>query len=523
MFLKNPSVKFLGSSTLRNSTASPGRISLPRTAPTMKESKLHDEKRLQLMSILDRENTKSRMDRIGNVTVQKLAAKFGRDQTPIITFFVEDFLSTNETIEPEDLSIIEKEIRNAISAKAEAEFKSSTKLNAEVAYKSEAESFRETSSLPRMEKPPPGSEWLTIMTYNSYLAEERERLEREKVRNNKIQFKRDLDEHISKAKVAQGNSKMDDAKYAELIKKDIERYHEEERLKTIMIKKKYHDELEQQKQQIRDHQKRLDAEREVLRLEEEKNLRIAQEMLAKENETLQQLKKREAEMRVIVMRENDENNRIHELQRQRIAEEDRRLMQEYSAKLDRELADRENAFQKKMQDMAAHGSKFENEGAGKAMREERLREEKLLLREQKRKEELDAAREKQKLDERMGRTRAAMLENTRQLEQKKKIAEYERDQDLQLREKFKNDVEAYHKSVIDERNEDKKKRLQYREVLLKQADEFAKVDRNLVGISEKERELNKPILKKMTEDPLLLSRIMHRVRIGKASGADGKP
>lgn len=60
-------------------------------------------------------------------------------------------------------------------------------------------------------------------------------------------------------------------------------------------------------------------------------------------------------------------------------------------------------------------------------------------------------------------------------------------------------------------------------MLLKQADEFAKVDRNLVGISEKERELNKPILKKMTEDPLLLSRIMHRVRIGKASGADGKP
>lgn len=85
------------------------------------------------------------------------------------------------------------------------------------------------------------------------------------------------------------------------------------------------------------------------------------------------------------------------------------------------------------------------------MREERLREEKLLLREQKRKEELDAAREKQKLDERMGRTRAAMMENTRQLEQKKKIADYERDQDLQLREKFKNDVEAYQKSVIDER------------------------------------------------------------------------
>ena len=82
-----------------------------------------------------------------------------------------------------------------------------------------------------------------------------------------------------------------------------------------------------------------------------------------------------------------------------------------------------------------------------------MREEQLLLREQKRKEELDVAREKQKLDERMNRTRAAMMENARQLEQKKKFAEVEREQGMQLREKFKNDVEAYQKSVVDERLE----------------------------------------------------------------------
>ena len=82
-----------------------------------------------------------------------------------------------------------------------------------------------------------------------------------------------------------------------------------------------------------------------------------------------------------------------------------------------------------------------------------MREEQLLLREQKRKEELDVAREKQKLDERMNRTRAAMMENARQLEQKKKISEVEREQGIQLREKFKNDVEAYQQSVIDERLE----------------------------------------------------------------------
>ena len=85
------------------------------------------------------------------------------------------------------------------------------------------------------------------------------------------------------------------------------------------------------------------------------------------------------------------------------------------------------------------------------MREERLREEQQLLREQKRKEELDAAREKQKQDERIQRTKLAMLENTRQLEQKKKLAEEEKEQGLYLREKFKNDVEAYQKSVQDDR------------------------------------------------------------------------
>jgi len=75
----------------------------------------------------------------------------------------------------------------------------------------------------------------------------------------------------------------------------------------------------------------------------------------------------------------------------------------------------------------------------------------MLLREQRRKEELDAAKEKQKQDERIRRTKAAMEENTRQMEQKKKQAEQEKDQGIVLREKFRNDVEVYKKSVEEER------------------------------------------------------------------------
>jgi len=205
------------------------------------------------------------------------------------------------------------------------------------------------------------------MTYNSHLAEERERIEKEKLRNDKLQFKKSLDDHITKSKLEQINSKLDDMKFGESIKKDIEKYHDEEKIKLATMKKKYHDELELQKQQILDHQMRLEAERDALRQVEQKNLRIAEEILAKENRELTQAKKREQEMRARVLRENEENNRLHELQKLREAEEDRRLMEEYSAKLDRELAQREGAFQKKLQDMAAHGTKFETEGAGKVL------------------------------------------------------------------------------------------------------------------------------------------------------------
>ena len=163
----------------------------------------------------------------------------------------------------------------------------------------------------------------------------------------------------------------------------------------------------------------------------------------------------------------------------------------------------------------------------------------MLLREQRRKEELDAAKEKQKQDERIRRTKAAMEENTRQMEQKKKQAEQEKDQGIVLREKFRNDVEVYKKSVEEERyalvvnintksdifinrRDDKMKRLQYREVLQKQAEEIAKVDRNLTGITEKEKELNRSILAKVSEDPLMMSRVLHRIRIGKVGESSGK-
>ena len=50
---------------------------------------------------------------------------YWRKNVPVIEFYVEEFLTVNETITADDLSLLEREITNAINAKNEGDMKSS--------------------------------------------------------------------------------------------------------------------------------------------------------------------------------------------------------------------------------------------------------------------------------------------------------------------------------------------------------------------------------------------------------------
>jgi hypothetical protein len=366
-------------------------------------------------------------------------------------------------------------------------------------------------------KTPPGAEWMAIMTYNSLAAEEKEKRAKEKLLSEKIQFKKSLDEQINKAKHSKSSEKIDDKKFAERIYKDVEQFHTEEQQKLMMSRKRYQDELELQKLQIVENKQRQLAERDELKRIEELNIVIAKERLAKEAEKVRLQKEKEAELRRFVERENEENNRLHELEKQRAAEEDQRLMKEYAAKLDRDFEVRESSFKKKMDEMSHKGNKFETEGAGKAAREKKHKEDMLLLKEQQRKEELEHLKDLKKEEERKLRTQKALDENNRQLEEKKKALEEEKVRGLSLKVRFESDMEEYLQSQKEKARRDRESRLQYQEVLSKQVEETSKIDRNLTGISDKEKELNKSVLNKIHEDPLMMSRVLHRVRVGKAA------
>jgi hypothetical protein len=96
---------------------------------------------------------------------------------------------------------------------------------------------------------------------------------------------------------------------------------------------------------------------------------------------------------------------LHEIHKKEQMEEDQRLQREYALKLQREQEAREAAFKARMDILDHFFEKSKEEGAGKLEREEQIRTELLLLKNQTEKEARDALNEKLKEDARVARIR----------------------------------------------------------------------------------------------------------------------
>jgi hypothetical protein len=216
-------------------------------------------------------------------------------------------------------------------------------------------------------------------------------------------------------------------------------------------------------------------------------------------------------------------------------------MAEYSAKLDKEAYERENAFKKRLEGMAAFAQKYEDDGAGiinylknnssfitflfniiiyviiiigKALREAKIAEEKLLLKEQLRKADADLAKEVKKAEEIRLRALDSLTENDKLLKEKAaRIVEQKRiDHSFALQ--FKKDEEEFHTEKKELKIKKKENQNKYRQVLDDQKhskDSQVKVSK--YGMETREKELNMSTLKKAIDDPVILSKVLHRVRM----------
>jgi hypothetical protein len=171
-----------------------------------------------------------------------------------------------------------------------------------------------------------------------------------------------------------------------------------------------------------------------------------------------------------------------------------------------------------MENMRLAGEKFENEGAGKAIREEQIRTEQLLLKEQQRKEEADAAKEKKKADDARERAERALRENEMMKAKKREILDREKKEDEEFARIFRVEGENYVRDQQVLKQREKEKQKNYRSILSAQLDVRISQDKETkFGMEDRERQLNASTLKKVVDDPQIYSKIMHRMRIGGSS------
>lgn len=498
--------------------------------------------------ILDKEKNKERRERVAYVLIQKLTFKFGSRFANIVTFFVEEYFNSHEEISSGEIASLEAEIRKAIKATIEANKSNrpETDSNKIESEKQAAEAAAAAAKVLKFlfhlpvesnmlthillqakqdeadaRRPLTGHEWQMIQIYQSIQDQDKIQRERELDRQKKMKFRMALDGQRNHSNQQNSAELEDERKYVEHIMHDIESYHTEEQRKREATRKKYEEELQARKRQIEDQQRRLLEEKTQLRQMERANLDMADNEIKRDMDAAQRARLNAKEKMERIKKENEENKRLRQLEKEKEAEEDYRLMQEYAAKLDREAKEREEAFANRMKTMEKFGQKFANEGAGKALREEQLRFEQQLLREQQKKAADDERKELLKEEERRKRLQAQMNENKRQLEVRKSQREEEKRQDQEMADHYRHEVDAYNREREEKMNKYRKSQLEYRRRLDQQQMDWKRVSQNLDDITLTEKQINHEILDDLA-NPQTMSKVLHRVRMSSARAKSAK-
>jgi len=515
---------------------SPGKVPFRDEAEMKRSSKavktslfVQDGKRRQLQSILETEKTKEEKGKLGCILIDRLIKKFTSKHSGLITFFVEEFLSSHESIDNEDIEKLEREISNTLDLKKppsspttnttmmmmtlEAPAGSAVAAAPRVTYSTQTEAAStEAAPVPaEPSRPPSGAEWQIINAYQMLMSEQKDREEKEHLRLKKLTFKKSLDDHIKE----KHTYVEDKAEYATRILSDIERYNLEEKMKFDRIRKKNSDESQLRQLQVLEKQRKIAEEKAQALMADKMRNEATLKLMQDEQDRLSRLRKEKVEAQAKIQAENAENERLKELKKLKDAEEDQAMMKLYAEKLDREAVDRENAFKNRMMKDSKRGEKYES-GTSKLLREEQLRSEQLLLKEQQLKEERELANQLKKETDQKKRTQLQLMYNERMIERKRQETEQSRLEDVAFKERAVREAAAFRKAEEDKYTDTKKKQEQYRETLSRQVAEHDQTEKRK-AMDPIEKQINMPILKEVLEDKEMLSRVMHRMRLSKSA------
>lgn len=497
--------------------------------PTTSAAKFNTGNRKKFESILEREKLKEKTERLSYVLIFRLCQKFGSKNMAIITFFVEELLGSKTQITSDDINALEKEVWQAIRLKTEPATESNSTMSAAekkklAEQKAVAEEMKNKQKDSLLDGFQEGREWDLIQAYQLVTAEDEDRKAREREREKKKNFRRVLDEQISQYKelTVYDPARKDEEKYIARVMDDVGRFTEDSKLQYMMLRERNKQEEEERKRQQEYKDSLLAAEREAVRLLEEKTVREAQELIEKEKHKRHEIRMKALEDNERTKKENADQLKIRERLKAEEAAEDHRLMQEYAAKVDRDNREREQAFMKRMAENEARGSKFENEGAGMSQRLEREKEERLLILERERKEAAERAKELKKIEDFKLRMSKQTKENKEQMEMRRKESDEQRILDLRIKEEARLKAEEYQRAEVEKRRRNREAQDRYRKELDQQVSEYQAESRKSRQISQVEKEINMPTIRQVQEDSLMMSRVMHRLRHGNNKSSHSK-
>eukprot|EP01035_Chromulina_nebulosa_P019157 gene19157-24999_t len=327
-------------------------------------------------------------------------------------------------------------------------------------------------------------------------------------RNRK--YREDLDKHVELLNQQKELSKIEKAKWSEVMNNNLLKLKEDEetnkkkRLNDILIDKEIKLSQIKTKQELLLELRNEKLENEKREIEKARKL-IELDELNKLNKKLEQ-KRRQDE----IIKENILNNQLKELQLQQQRDYENKLNREYEEKLKREEEMRIKAFQARLDALNKSALKYESL-AGKEIKQKEQLEADRTQAAVDLKEKLDLERERLKEENRRLDLEKSKEFNQKLLDNKKFQLEQQRQHELIIRERLD-------KEALDLKNKEKLLDMQRKKQMLlvksklddqiNQQKEFKKVDKS---ITEVELSLNKSLIRKVQEDPALLKKVMDRV------------
>eukprot|EP00607_Mallomonas_marina_P002010 CAMPEP_0182430724 /NCGR_PEP_ID=MMETSP1167-20130531/42817_1 /TAXON_ID=2988 /ORGANISM="Mallomonas Sp, Strain CCMP3275" /LENGTH=573 /DNA_ID=CAMNT_0024616139 /DNA_START=139 /DNA_END=1860 /DNA_ORIENTATION=- len=484
----------------------------------------------QKIQHIHKEQISAKAHRLQVLLIQKLTTQYGNRNKDIVVHHVENFLQKNmEKITSKDLLDLENEIINDIKAKNRSTQKEKKTNNALKDIKSSNSNEPETNSQEENKKDPipqpsatvpiEGHEWELIAAYEKISVEERLKNEEQERKMKQSLLKRTLERQIEEAREMKKREKeIELREAAEKNKRDKEALEREEVKKQLEITKRHEEEKLIRDQQVQELKRRREAEIQSFKDAERAEVEKIEAIKKKEFE-LAILKKQEInKKRAEIVKANDELRKMKSIQKKEAIQEENRLMAEYNMKIEKEASEREEAFQKRCRALDEYRVRYMRTDGRNSEENIRKQDEK-IVRAAEKKAQADHLYEMQQRDEKKRKEMIMFYENQEILRKKAEERKAKKATDSEYVAKMRSDTENYRKALEDRKLQDIEKQKKYREALLEQMHTPVKDPTNPKSFDDRECAVNGSLLKKITSDANLFSKVQDEVQKSRPNSA----